>query len=50
LTFPSAGKLVGFETPPTTLLYPNSETANNSNYSKVRAKDTRLTKIFWDVK
>ncbi|MCX2481085.1 SusD/RagB family nutrient-binding outer membrane lipoprotein [Pedobacter sp. MC2016-15] len=50
LTFPTAGKLNGFETPPARLLYPNSEILNNSNYSKVRAKDTRLTKIFWDVK
>jgi len=50
LTFPSAGKLNGFETPPARLLYPTSEILNNSNYSKVRPKDTRLTKIFWDVK
>jgi hypothetical protein len=50
LTFSTAGKLNGYETPPNRLLYPTSEIANNSNYSKVRAKDTRLTKIFWDVK
>jgi hypothetical protein len=50
LSFPTTGKLNGFETPPNRLLYPNSEILNNSNYDKVRAKDTRLSKIFWDVK
>lgn len=50
LTFPTAGKLNGYETPPNRLLYPTVEAANNSNYSKVQGKDTRLAKIFWDVK
>jgi hypothetical protein len=37
-------------TPPDRLLYPSSEQLYNSaNYSKVSAKDTRDTKIFWDV-
>ncbi|WP_243835936.1 SusD/RagB family nutrient-binding outer membrane lipoprotein [Sphingobacterium paludis] len=43
--------LNGFERPPVRLLYPSSEITNNSdNYSAVQAKDTRDTKIFWDVK
>ena len=50
LTFTTTGKATGFETPPTRLIYPIVETGYNSNYSKVKAKDTRLTKIFWDVK
>jgi len=50
LTFPTAGKLTGYETPPNRLQYPIVETGYNSNYSKVQAKDTRLAKIFWDVK
>lgn len=37
-------------TPPTRLLYPSSEQLYNSaNYSAVSGKDTRDTKIFWDV-
>jgi hypothetical protein len=37
--------------PPTRLLYPSTESEYNyDNYSKVSAKDTRSTKIFWDVK
>jgi len=37
-------------TPPTRLLYPSSEQLYNSaNYSNVSGKDTRDTKIFWDV-
>jgi hypothetical protein len=37
--------------PPVRLLYPATETVYNSaNYSAVSAKDTRDTKIFWDVK
>ena len=36
--------------PPTRLLYPTSEQEYNAtNYSAVSAKDTRSTKIFWDV-
>jgi hypothetical protein len=49
LTF-TTQTLVGYETPPTRLLYPSVETAYNTNYSSVKAKDTRTTKIFWDVK
>jgi len=49
LTFPSS-TLVGYETPPTRLLYPSGEAAYNSeNYKAVQAEDTRETKIFWDV-
>lgn len=48
LTFPSIGKLAGFDTPPTRLLYPAKEkTLNNENYQAVASKDTRKTKIFW---
>ncbi|WP_440133602.1 SusD/RagB family nutrient-binding outer membrane lipoprotein [Chitinophaga sancti] len=37
-------------TPPNRLLYPSSEQLYNSaNYSAVSGKDTRDTKIFWDV-
>lgn len=37
-------------TPPTRLLYPSTEQLYNSaNYSAVSGKDTRDTKIFWDV-
>lgn len=49
LTFVSQ-TLNGFALPPSRLVYPSSETAYNSNYNAVRAKDTRDTKIFWDVK
>ncbi|MFD2583445.1 SusD/RagB family nutrient-binding outer membrane lipoprotein [Pedobacter vanadiisoli] len=48
LTFPTNGKQVGFETPPTRLVYPAKEkTLNSANYQAVQAKDTRKTKIFW---
>ncbi|QNK64591.1 SusD/RagB family nutrient-binding outer membrane lipoprotein [Pedobacter sp. PAMC26386] len=48
LTFPSDGKLSGFDTPPTRLIYPAKEiTLNTANYKAVQAKDTRKTKIFW---
>ncbi|MBB6499312.1 SusD/RagB family nutrient-binding outer membrane lipoprotein [Pedobacter cryoconitis] len=48
LTFPSDGKLSGFDTPPTRLIYPSTEkTLNSANYQAVQAKDTRKTKIFW---
>ena len=51
LTFPSTGKLSGYDTPPTRLVYPSGEKSNNSeNYAAVQAKDNRTTKIFWDVK
>lgn len=51
LNFPSAGKLSGYETPPTRLIYPSSEKSYNAkNYQAVQAKDTRTTRIFWDVK
>jgi hypothetical protein len=48
LTFPTNGKQVGYETPPTRLVYPSKEkTLNSVNYQAVQAKDTRKTKIFW---
>lgn len=48
-TFP-ASALNGFQNPPVRLTYPSSEITNNSeNYQVVRSKDTRDTKIFWDV-
>lgn len=51
LIFPTVGKLSGYTTPPTRLVYPTSETSNNgANYAAVQAKDNRTTKIFWDVK
>lgn len=51
LTFPSVGKLSGYETPPTRLIYPTSEKSYNEvNYKAIQAKDTRTTRIFWDVK
>jgi hypothetical protein len=49
LTFPPA-TLSGYQTPPTRLVYPSNEkTLNNANYQAVQSKDTRTTKIFWDV-
>jgi hypothetical protein len=42
--------LNGYQTPPTRLVYPSNEAAYNSNYSSEQGKDTRTTKIFWDVK
>lgn len=48
LNFPSNGKLLGYDTPPTRLVYPtNEKTLNSTNYQAVAAKDTRKTKIFW---
>lgn len=48
LTFPADGKLSGFDTPPTRLIYPGKEKIlNAANYQAVQAKDTRKTKIFW---
>ena len=48
LTFPTSGKLSGYNTPPTRLIYPGKEkTLNSANYQAVQAKDTRKTKIFW---
>lgn len=49
LAFPTQ-TLVNYQNPPTRLLYPSVETSYNTNYSSVKAKDTRTTKIFWDVK
>ena len=50
LTFSDA-TLVGYETPPTRLMYPDDEKSYNStNYQAVQSEDTRDTKIFWDVK
>ncbi|RYY22100.1 MAG: SusD/RagB family nutrient-binding outer membrane lipoprotein, partial [Sphingobacteriaceae bacterium] len=41
---------VEFATPPARFRYPSVETGYNTNYNSVAAKDTRSTKIFWDVK
>lgn len=49
LTFP-VETLTDYQNPPTRLLYPTVETSYNTNYNAVKAKDTRTTKIFWDVK
>jgi len=49
LTFPVSSPS-DYASPPTRLLYPTVETTYNTNYSSVKAKDTRTTKIFWDVK
>jgi hypothetical protein len=46
--YPSA--LPGYELPPARLVYPASETAYNPNYAPVQTRDTRSTKIFWDVR
>jgi len=46
LTFISQ-TLNGYALPPSRLVYPSIETAYNSNYNAVKAKDTRDTKIFW---
>lgn len=49
LTFQTAN-LSGFANPPSRLTYPSSEISNNNaNYQAVQSKDTRDTKIFWDV-
>lgn len=49
LTFP-AQTLAGYQTPPTRLVYPPTEKSLNfESYESVKAKDTRTTKIFWDV-
>ncbi|MBB2952870.1 SusD/RagB family nutrient-binding outer membrane lipoprotein [Sphingobacterium sp. JUb56] len=50
LTHPEGG-LANYATPPTRLMYPSEEIANNqANYEAVKGKDKRDTKIFWDVK
>lgn len=50
LQFVTTGKLSGYDVPPNRLIYPSNEkTYNGANYAAVQAKDTRLTKIFWDV-
>lgn len=50
LQFVTTGKLSGFDVPPNRLIYPAGEkNYNGKNYAAVQAKDTRLTKIFWDV-
>jgi hypothetical protein len=41
--------LPGFENAPNRFRYPPSETAYNTSYKDVQAKDTRDAKIFWDV-
>ncbi|MEN9918195.1 MAG: hypothetical protein RL662_631 [Bacteroidota bacterium] len=50
LPFPADAKDAGYETPPTRLLYPTAETSINPHYEDVRSKNTRVTRIFWDVK
>lgn len=42
--------LANYENPPNRFMYPMSETSYNSEYSKVKAQDTRDAKIFWDVR
>lgn len=50
LKFVTTGKTSGFDVPPNRLIYPSGEKSYNSaNYTAVQAKDTRLTKLFWDV-
>jgi len=50
LQFVTSGKIAGFDVPPNRLIYPAKEKSfNEANYAEVAAKDTRLTKIFWDV-
>ncbi|WP_442590814.1 SusD/RagB family nutrient-binding outer membrane lipoprotein [Pedobacter sp. AW31-3R] len=50
LQFVTTGKLSGFDVPPNRLVYPAGErNYNGANYAAVQGKDTRLTKIFWDV-
>ncbi|MGJ1284432.1 SusD/RagB family nutrient-binding outer membrane lipoprotein [Sphingobacterium spiritivorum] len=50
LTFQTAG-LVNYANPPKRLTYPSTEVSNNNvNYQAVKSKDTRDTKIFWDIK
>ncbi|TDW99127.1 SusD/RagB family nutrient-binding outer membrane lipoprotein [Dinghuibacter silviterrae] len=50
LTFPTAS-YGDAPQPPTRLLYPTTESEYNaSNYATVSSKDTRTTKIFWDVR
>lgn len=50
LQFVTNGKIAGFDVPPTRLIYPSGEKSyNGPNYQAVAGKDTRLTKIFWDV-
>lgn len=49
LTFPVQTQ-TDYQNPPTRLLYPTVESGYNTNYNTVKAKDTRTTKIFWDVK
>ncbi len=49
LTFQTAN-LASSANPPARLTYPSNEiTYNNVNYQAVKDKDTRDTKIFWDV-
>ena len=49
ITVLTAG-LANYATPPLRFLYPTGEISNNSeNYEAVRSKDTRTTKIFWDI-
>ncbi|SEW23203.1 Susd and RagB outer membrane lipoprotein [Chitinophaga sp. YR573] len=50
LSFATAGNSTA-SAPPVRLLYPSTEKLyNTANYNSVSAKDTRDTKIFWDVK
>lgn len=49
LTFVTQASSI-FANPPTRFIYPSVETGFNTTYGSVKAKDTRTTKIFWDVK
>ncbi|AYB32991.1 SusD/RagB family nutrient-binding outer membrane lipoprotein [Chryseolinea soli] len=50
LTFVPDTGTPGSVNPPSRLLYPDSEKVYNAtNYESVQSKDTRDTKIFWDV-
>jgi hypothetical protein len=50
LSFATAGNSAA-AAPPVRLLYPSTEKLyNTANYNAVSSKDTRDTKIFWDVK
>jgi len=50
LTFVPDNSTSGSENPPSRLVYPDAEKVYNAiNYEAVQSKDTRDTKIFWDV-
>jgi hypothetical protein len=50
LTFVPDNSTSGSVNPPARLVYPDAEKVYNAtNYEAVQSKDTRDTKIFWDV-